>query len=191
MTGTAVVPSPSVPAVAEQPGNVPAVVDGGGHEVAPSWQPGRFDPVANAQHSDGAYKYLRQEWGAEDADALLHRWGACWGANLKAAAGFVATYPELNEIATRYGLADHPALLECAAVLSRYVRRETQPGARQVTQDQPSQDVDAELRQIRSDQRQAQAEGRSRDAQSLYEREMALIAQRDGNRPIVNGRRTA
>lgn len=199
MTGTAVTVAPQPAPITEAPaGNLPAVVDGG-REVAPTWEPGRFDPVRNEAHKTGAYNWMAREWGRESADALLHRWGDDFGRNLQQAAQFVGAYPELNEIAARHGLADHPALLEMAHALNRY-RQAGRPvsaapapsyAPQQPTGGRTVEDLTAAIEASRERQQQLQHKGRNSEASAEYQREMALIAERDGSREIINGRRTA
>lgn len=215
-TALTLAPAPSnnlpVPGVWPAPG-VPAVVPEGGDFYAPDGSPAPAPSEAAAlprlpPEVVEAQWLACQDWDKDYSIALRQRWGADGPTNLAFAWGFFRSYPELIEpLSITPGnaeWADHPRLIEAAAILGRLWSRQPgkpetvdrfEQGDRTMTSTPSGRDDPAyqdRLEAIRSQISEAQANGNTTKARRLYQDEMAMIARVEGNAPIVGSQgRTA
>lgn len=137
-----------------------------------------------------AYGLLEREWG--DCSDLRRRWGDGEQAyqNMAFYDAFIAAHPELNDISARYGLADHPALVEMGAAMGR--RYAAEPGnhhtiqreapkaqaTREQGQRQSDADLDAQIALLQRAKTQALSMGQHWEADRLNAEQYALYQRR-------------
>lgn len=124
---------------------------------------------------------LRQEWKGEDYDknkTLANR------AFTEIANRAGLKLDDLTKIETKDGrfLMDRAEMVKLFAVLGREMAEGNLGPA---LSEAEADTLDDQIRDIRKQQSEAQSSGDSKRANLLYQREQALIAKRQGNKPIV------
>lgn len=130
---------------------------------------------------------LRKKWGPEyDINVKHSQFGITKMAN---DAGI--NIDELKHIEMKDGkfLFDHPLMWQLMAKVGREAR-EGDGGGGAMT-DSERDNLQSQIRTLRQQQEQAEQARDSRLKNELYQKEMALIAKRDGNRSIVGAGRAA
>lgn len=139
---------------------------------------------ADKQYAEQVMEGLRKEWGA-DFDTNKQY------ANRAAAHLFGDEFDAARKIEMKDGrfLMDRPELLKVFAKIGREMGEGTLGS---VMTDGDKEAAETELRSLRKQIGEAQAEGNSKRANELYQKEQALIAKMGGNRPVVGAQgRTA
>lgn len=198
-------------AVEDHGGQLPATYELPSHqseseviEATYAGQPVRVS-VASEDHQRAAFQVMSRWNGWNDApgtDSLKEKWGPDTGRNL----GYVLAFGQANQdviaVLEAAGIEDHPAIVEAAAILGRrmaHAGRSTAPHQRnqRMTANDldkvapgtaPRSEIDTRLAEVRGQMKDAQAQGRSKEANQLYQQELSLLAIRNGNAPVVGGR---
>ncbi len=151
------------------------------------------------------YTELSSEFGPESVDTLRGRWGNDAGENIALVQALVEDHPELNDIASDFGLQDHPGLIALAAHLARNFGYSFDNINMSETIKEPSvennsntgNNIDQEafsktMRDFNSRISLAQSEGNSKLANTIYAKQLDWLASVKGNQPIVGSKqRTA
>ena len=142
-----------------------------------------FDHVYASADPERARAALEREWGAGFDDNAQFA---------QAAMDAVPGSADVVRILEFTGLIDHPVLLSWLAGAGRMMAgvsgdATTIPQEIPMT-DQAQEAHDDALETIRDQITEASARGNHEKADKLYQRELQLIARRDGDRPIVGGR---
>lgn len=126
------------------------------------------------------------------ADALAARWGSSAGHNLALAQWYAWENEALMQRFVDAGLAHHPVVVETAYELAMKERLKlatpatTAPAARPepaVVQTQGTHDD--VMAQFEAEIAAAQAQGRTRQANQIYQRQLAWLQQQGFNQPVI------
>ncbi len=126
---------------------------------------------------------------AKESEAVLKRE---WGPDAEANDGFAhdaaskllgGDFEEVSAMTTKADrlVLDHPAFKRMFAKIGR----EMQEGRVTTMSDDARQTINERITELRKQQEEARADRDSKRANDLYKQEMALIAQRDGEQPVV------
>jgi hypothetical protein len=142
-----------------------------------------------AERVEEVFDYLASEFDQDSADRLRAAWGGRAGEKLALAVAFSSDHPGLVSISEKWGLADHPVLLELAAQLAGELGYSLGTNPRTATAGPGSPRVDegfaAGMRSFTERIEAARGAGNSRLANQLYQEQQAWIASVQGNQPIV------
>lgn len=133
---------------------------------------------AFAQQSEQA---LRSEWKGDEYDKNKNMANRAF-TELASRAGIQVDV--LSKLETKDGrfLMDRPELVKLFAVVGREMSEGT---LGPTLTESEAETIDGQIKDLRTQQAEAQSSGNSKLANQLYQKEQALIAKRSGNKPIV------
>lgn len=131
-----------------------------------------------AQQSEAA---LRSEWKGDEYDKNKNLANRAFS-ELASRAGIPVDV--LSKLETKDGrfLMDRPELVKLFAVVGREMAEGT---LGPTLTESEAETIDGQIKDLRTQQAEAQSSGNSKLANTLYQKEQALIAKRSGNKPIV------
>lgn len=136
---------------------------------------------ADKAYADKSEAALRSEWKGDEFDKNKNMADRAFK-ELASRAGLPVD--ALTKLETKDGrfLMDRPELVKLFAVVGREMAEGTMGPT--LTESE-AETIDGQIKDIRTKQAEAQASGDSKLANTLYQKEQALIARRSGSKPIV------